>query len=122
MTPRRRKMKYLDESRQPRCRRMGADTGVLIRALSDGPATALTGGSLLARRWNLAERASSNRQDPAGPHRRPSFRDAGLERRKFPRCAYQDLSLELMREARRSPQIGIQRRPITGAGGISPAL
>ena len=76
MTPRRRKMKYLDESRQLRCRRplggsgvdrgfrrvaegrrfcveearMGADSGVLIRALSDGPATALTGGSLLRRK------------------------------------------------------------------------
>src|ERR1039458_3926292 len=56
---------------------MGADSGVLIRALSDGPATALTGGSLLARRWNLAERANNKRQYPAKPHRRTAFRSAG---------------------------------------------
>jgi hypothetical protein len=30
--------------------RMGADSGVLVRALSDGPASASTGGSLLRRK------------------------------------------------------------------------
>ena len=29
-------MQYLDESRQPRCLRMGVDSGVLLCALSDG--------------------------------------------------------------------------------------
>jgi hypothetical protein len=96
MTPRRRKMKYLDESRPGRPVDWRKPPGAQV---------------------NPADSANCNRPDLAGPHRLTVFRGVGLERRRFSMGLQGSLpGTDAYGSA--NPQIGRQHRPITGAMGI----